>query len=101
MHGSNFYAQFADILPLRGMPEQFRKHKRTLAHRSVIVSCLSHQKFDKNALNTQGGFVSGYKYTLESFRTIESPPLNFTRMDSRTTLVIILFSPRHKVHKTK
>lgn len=91
----------AEILPLRGMAEQFRKDNRTLAHSLVIVSCLSHQRFDKSALNTQGGFVPGYKYTSESFKIIQNPPLSFTRMDSRTTLIITLFSPCHKVHRTE
>lgn len=89
----------AELLPLRGTAEQFRKDNRTLAHSLVIVSCLSHRRFDKSTLNTKGGFVPGYKYTLESLKTIQNPPLSFTRMDSRTALVITLFSPCHKVHK--
>lgn len=89
----------AEILPLRGMAEQFRKDNRTLANSSIIVSCLSHWRFDKNSLNAKDGFVPGYKYTLETFKTIQNQPLSFTRMDSRTTLIITLFSPCHKMHK--
>lgn len=91
----------AEILPLREMAEQFRKDNKTLAHSSVIVSCLNHRRFDKSTLNTQGGFVPGYKYTLESFKTIQNPPLSFTRMDNRTALIITLVSPCHKVPKTE